>query len=93
VLTQTTRAQNFLGGPPPPAPLPTPQLLYCVQVAEEVEAQLQKYKAAVDEINAKTGGDADADSNGDCGGGGGRAGGGGSWECCGRGEWGCLACL
>lgn len=39
--------------------------VYCVQVAEEVESQLQKYKAAVDEINAKTGGDHDADSNGE----------------------------
>jgi hypothetical protein len=27
-----------------------------VQVAEEVESQLQKYKAAVDEINSKTAG-------------------------------------
>ena len=35
------------------------------QVAEEVEAQLQKYKAAVDEINAKTGdGDAAAGPDG-----------------------------
>lgn len=36
---------------------------YCVlQVAEEVESQLQKYKAAVDEINSKTAGtSADAD--------------------------------
>eukprot|EP00775_Hariotina_reticulata_P012398 gene12398-12533_t len=33
------------------------------KVAEEVESQLQKYKAAVDEINAKTGGDPNA-SNG-----------------------------
>jgi hypothetical protein len=28
----------------------------CPQVAEEVESQLQKYKAAVDEINSKTAG-------------------------------------
>jgi len=34
------------------------------QVAEEVESQLQKYKAAVDEINANTGGDHGPDSNG-----------------------------
>jgi hypothetical protein len=35
------------------------------QVAEEVESQLQKYKAAVDEINAKTGGEHDNDTNGE----------------------------
>ena len=38
------------------------------QVAEEVESQLQKYKAAVDEINSKTGGDHDGDTNGEPGG-------------------------
>lgn len=49
---------------PLPPPMPPPHTR-CVllQVAEEVETQLQKYKAAVDEINAKTGGDhADGES-------------------------------
>jgi hypothetical protein len=43
----------------PPCRRATPR----AQVAEEIETQLQKYKAAVDEINAKTGGD-HGDSNG-----------------------------
>ena len=37
--------------------------LQLLQVAEEVESQLQKYKAAVDEINSKTAGNG-ADKDG-----------------------------
>lgn len=44
---------------------PPPHTLTFHQVAEEVESQLQKYKAAVDEINAKTGGEHDTDTNGE----------------------------
>lgn len=36
----------------------------CTQVAEEVETQLQRYKSAVDEINAKTAGSGGADGEG-----------------------------
>lgn len=47
------------------SPPPPPHTLTFHQVAEEVESQLQKYKAAVDEINAKTGGEHDTDTNGE----------------------------